>query len=39
MEKRELLYEAKAERVFATDDPSRIIQYVNDEVPRRPTAA
>ncbi len=31
MEKRELLYEGKAKRVFSTDDPNLVIQYFKDD--------
>lgn len=31
MEKRELLYEGKAKKIFATDDPRLLIQYFKDD--------
>lgn len=31
MEKRELLYEGKAKKLFATDDPNLVIQYFKDD--------
>src|SRR5258705_2392469 len=31
MEKRELIYEGKAKRVYTTDDPSLVIQYFKDD--------
>jgi phosphoribosylaminoimidazole-succinocarboxamide synthase len=31
MEKRQLLYEGKAKRVFSTDDPNLVIQYFKDD--------
>ena len=31
MEKRELIYEGKAKRVFTTDDPDLVIQYFKDD--------
>lgn len=31
MEKRELLYEGKAKRLYATDDPTLVIQYFKDD--------
>ncbi len=31
MEKRELIYEGKAKRIFATDNPDHVIQYFKDD--------